>query len=95
MLDREIQYAKNITMHCRLITKKMTKAIFEFPTIFGCTARLCGMLHPYVKSSKRSFDERDIHEKTGRHKYRRNMERIQDGKKRAEGHGGYKCAVLS
>lgn len=43
---------------------------------------LCGMLHPYVKSAKRSFDERDIREKTGRHKYRRNMERTQDGKKR-------------
>lgn len=40
------------------------------------------MLHPYVKSAKRSFDERDIHGKTGRHKYRRNMERIQGSKKR-------------
>lgn len=27
MLAREIQYVKNITMHCRLIIKKMTKAI--------------------------------------------------------------------
>lgn len=41
------------------------------------------MLHPYVNSAKRSFDERDIREKTGRHKYRAKYGAIQ-GKKREE-----------
>lgn len=35
-----------------------------------------------MKSAKRSFDEHDIREKTGCHKYRRNIERIQGSKKR-------------
>jgi len=73
-------YTKKKTLHCRLT--KNDWSYFEVPTIFGCIVRYAGRYIHMWNPRNAPLTNAIFAKKTGRHKYRRNMERTPGSKTR-------------